>query len=246
MKNIGVIAILGGMGPQASAKLLQVIIDVAAKDFGARSDPDFPEVILNSVPVPNFVSDKKDIKTILKILKARVKNIENFNPACFAIACNTAHIMLDDLQKVTKVPFVSIIDEVAKTVDLAQVKRVGLLGTPVTIKSALYQKALDKQKIKVITPTKNEQAIVEKVIWNVLAGKIDDADRQSLLLVAESLGKRGAEGIILGCTELPLIFPKNSPLPVFDSIDILARALLMKAFSKGGEICQKDNLIEER
>lgn len=229
MKNNGAIAILGGMGPQASTKLLEVIVGIAAKDFGARSDSDFPEVILNSVPVPNFVSNKKDIETVLKILKARIKNLESFSPSCFAIACNTAHIMLDDLKAQTKVPFVSIVDEVIKMVTCSGIKKVGLLGTPVTIKSGLYQEALEKQKIKVITPLENEQVVIGEVIWNILAGKIDKADRQKLLQVSESLRKRGIEGIILGCTELPLIFPKDLKLPVFDSIDILARALLVKA-----------------
>lgn len=224
------IGIIGGMGPQASSKLLEVLITMCNTDYGARSDADFPEIILNSVPVPDFISNKKNIKTAFNILETRIKNLEAFNPVCFGIACNTIHSILNDLQIKTKVPFVSIIDEVARKVYRAKLNKVGLLSTPVTIDSGLYQKVLEKQEIKVVVPSKTEQEIVEKVIRNILAGKIDNADRERIILVAKSLEKREAEGIILGCTELPLIFPKKFSLPIFDSIEILAEALLKKFY----------------
>lgn len=229
-KNMKSIAIIGGMGPQASAKLLEVLIDVCAKDFGAKSDSDFPEIILNSIPVPNFIADKKNIKIVRGILKSRVKRLENFNPLCFGIACNTAHVLLKDLQTNTDVPFVSIINEVAKKVAEAQIDKVGLLATPVATNSGLYQKALTKKNISVVIPADSDQKFVEDIIWNVLAGKINNADKQKLVLVAKTLVRKGAQGIILGCTELPLIFPKDTSLLIFDSIDILARALLQRFF----------------
>lgn len=224
------IGILGGMGPQASASLLQVLINMAAKEFGVKKDSEFPQIILASLQVPNFISSKKKAKAAFTILKEKIKKIETFNPSCFGIACNTAHILLGDLEKETLVPFVSIIEEVRERVKLAGIKRIGLLGTPVTIDSGLYKKVLAKENIKTITPSKMETEIVEKVIRNVLAGKKIKKDKQKLILIAESLQKRGAGGIILGCTELPLIFPKNFNLPIFDSIDILARGLLQKAY----------------
>lgn len=224
------IGIIGGMGPQASARLLEVLIGLCSKDFGAKSDSDFPEIILNSVPVPNFTSNKDNIKTVRNILIERIKKLENFKPTCFGIACNTAHFMLKDLQQITAVPFVSIIDEVTKKVDESSIETVGLLGTPITIDSGLYQDALGKQKIDVIVPSKKDCKLVETAIFNVLAGKAGRKDGQQLATVAESLKEKGAQGIILGCTELPLIFPKDFSIPIFDSIEILARALLNKFY----------------
>lgn len=243
MKNSNLkqsIGIIGGMGPQASAKLLEVLITMCNRDYGAENDSDFPEIILNSVPVPDFISNKRNINTAFniletfKILEERIKNLEKFNPACFGIACNTIHLLLKDLQTKTKVPFVSIIEKVADEVYLSKIEKVGLLATPVTLASGLYQKALAEQNIKVVIPSKNEQEIIEKVIRNILGGNIDSSDRNNLVLVAKSFKRKGVEGIILGCTELPLIFPKNFPVPVFDSIEILARALLKKYFEKIG------------
>src|SRR3989344_8489007 len=230
MKNNKSIAIIGGMGPQASAKLLEVLISVAARDPRVTSDSDFPEVILNSVPVPNFISNKKNVNTARDILIKKIKILENFNPSCFGIACNTAHVMLDDLQSTTRIPFVSIIDEVAKKVTDSKIKKVGLLGTPVTIDYALYQNALRKQKIEIIIPSRERSKIVEDIVRKVLRGKADVKDAQQLSKVAKSLKRNGAQGIILGCTELPLIFSKTFPMLVFDSIEILAKGLLRKFF----------------
>ncbi len=210
MKNLKQsIGIIGGMGPQASAKLLEVIVGMCTKDFGAKNDSDFPEIILNSVPVPNFITNKKSMNVVLNVLEERIKRLETFNPLCFGIACNTAHLILESLQTNTDIPFVSIIDSVTKKVLDAQISKVGLLGTPVTISSKLYQKPLMKNNIDIVLPSKKEQLIVERVIRNILAGESSNADRQKLILVAKSLKQRGAQGIILGCTELPLIFPKK-------------------------------------
>lgn len=231
MKNLKQsIGIIGGMGPQASAKLLETIVGMWTKDFGAKNDSDFPEIILNSVPVPNFVTSKKNMSIALNILKRRIKNLEVFNPACYGIVCNTAHLMLNKLQKSTSVPFISIIDNVTKKVLDAQIEKVGILGSPITIGSRLYEKTLVNNNIDVIIPSEREQLIIEGVIRNVLAGIKSNADRQKLILVARSLKQRGSQCIILGCTELPLIFPKNFPLPTFDSINILAKALLDEFF----------------
>jgi aspartate racemase len=229
-KNNQTIGIIGGMGPQASAKLLETIIGLSAKEYGAKKDLDFPNIILNSVAVPDFISNKKNINEVLGVLTKVTARLEIFSPKCFGIACNTAHILLPSLQKITNIPFVSIIEEVAKTVKTNRIETVGLMATPVTIHSQLYQKALKKQGVKIIIPTLRERTTTDAVVRHVLAGKIKESDRKKLIEISESLRVRGAEGIILGCTELPLIFPKDFSFPIFDSIKILSEALLRKYY----------------
>lgn len=218
------------MGPQASAKLLETIVALSARDYGAKKDSDFPNIILNSVAVPDFISNKKSLNDVLGILTKATTRLEIFNPSCFGIACNTTHVLLEPLQATTEIPFVSIIEEVARAVKTKEIKTVGLLATPVTIRSQLYQKALGKNGIKTVNPDVQEKAAIDRIIRRVLAGNIRKSDGQKLIIIAESLRSKGAEGIILGCTELPLIFPKEFSFPVFDSIEILARALLRKAY----------------
>lgn len=166
------------------------------------------------------------------MLKQRVKLVSKGDISCISIACNTAHILLPELQKVSKIPFVSMIDEVAKKVEIDGKKNVGLMGTPSTIQYGLYQTALNKCGISVLVPFKRQIKMLEKIIRNVLKGKIIVEDSKNLTKIADDLRIKGAEGIILGCTELPLVFPKaklsNS---VYNCVEILAMALLQKYYN---------------
>lgn len=229
----GAIAILGGMGPEASAKMLEVMVDMAANDFGAKDGPDFPEIILFSLPVPDFISDKRKIGKARSMLEDKVKLLNNMDVFCAVLACNTAHIMIDALQAMSKVQFISMIEAVADEVERQSIGTVGLLATPLSINAGLFQRALSKRKIKVILPNHAQIKELEVVIRRVIAKKASDQDEKIVLSIAKILVERGAKGVILGCTELPFIFPKNFPLPIFDSIVITSRALLIKAFDSG-------------
>lgn len=177
--------------------------------------------------MPDFISDNKKRKQALEMLKQRVKLLNNSNIACISIACNTAHILLPELQKISIIPFVSMIDEVAKKVYEDGNKKIGILGTPSTIKYRLYQEALNKYGIYTEIPSHEEIIMLEKIIRNVLKGKILKSDTNSLVKIANSLKAKGVEAIILGCTELPLVSPKEYSLPVYNSLKILAMALLL-------------------
>lgn len=233
MKNKGAIAILGGMGPEASAKMLEVMVSMAAREFGAKDCRDFPEIIVNSIPVPDFISDRKNVNLAKTMLIERIGKLETMNISCFAIACNTAHIMAELLMQMTDVPFISMIDAVAENVSKSEIKTVGLLATPSTINSLLYQNSLQKFGVRVVVPSNRQIVSMEKVIRKVIAGTNNISDSKRLLGIAQSLTTKGAQGIILGCTELPLAFPKEFELPVFDSIEVLSRKLLAQFFEMG-------------
>lgn len=239
MKNKKTLYILGGMGPEASNYLYKLLIDLAINEFGARNNDQFPEIILHSVPVPDFISSDKSRKKALNMLKHRVKLASKGNPSCISIVCNTAHILLPELQKMTKVPFISMIDETVKQVSKDGIKKAGLMGTPSTIKYSLYQTALTRCGISTIIPSQGEIEVLERVIRNVLKGKILASDRKSLVKIADNLKNNGAQAIILGCTELPLVFSKNYKLPVYNSLKILARILLQTYYGQF-----KNNIFE--
>ncbi len=236
IKNNGVIAILGGMGPEASAKMLEVMVSMAADEFDAKNCEDFPEIIIDSVPVPDFISSKKNLPLARKMLIGRVRKLNGFNIFSFAMACNTVHILAGDLQKVAGAPFVSMIESVAREVVASGITKVGLLATPSTINSGLYQKALSKNNIDLVLPTKAQISRIEGVIRRVISARNLQADAEKLVKITKSFEEKGAQGIILGCTELPLVFPKDFQLPVFDSIEILSRELLVRYYEKEGKI----------
>ncbi len=218
------------MGPEASAKMLEVLVTMASREFGARNGQDFPEIIVDSIPVPDFISERSNLDLAGEMLTDRVMRLAGLNIFCFAIACNTAHILLGRLSKASTKPFVSIIDSVVDKVEAEGITKVGLLASPSTIKARLYQDTLAKFGIETIIPTQNGLGVIEEIIRNVIAGISTKEDGRRLEKIAESFVAKGAQGIILGCTELPLVFPRNFPLPVFDSIDILSRRLLTNFF----------------
>lgn len=185
-----------------------------------------------SVPVPDFISNNRNRNKALKMLKQKVVLINQSNAESVSIACNTAHVLLSKLQVVSKVPFVSMIEEVAKKVNKDGRKKIGLLGTPSTIKYGLYQNVLQKYAISTEIPSQKQMKILEKIIRNVLSGKILKGDTRQLEKIANDLKERGAEAIILGCTELPLVFPKEYPLTIYNCLEILAMALLSKYYKK--------------
>ncbi|RJQ38374.1 amino acid racemase [Candidatus Microgenomates bacterium] len=227
MKKQKTIYVLGGMGPQASGYLYKLLVEKAVNNFGAEKNEDYPEIIIHSIPVPDFISDNSKRKQALRMLKKRVEKLNSLDISCLSIACNTAHILLPRLENITKLKFVSIITETVKEVHKRKKKKVGLLGTPSTIKYGLYQSELKKYGIEpVVLDSNKDLQIIEKIIRNVLKGKILAKDEGILEKAANKLKARGAEGIILGCTELPLVFPKKCSLPVFNSLEILAMALL--------------------
>lgn len=224
------IGIIGGMGPQASSYLYNLLIKKAVESFGAKHGDEFPEIIIHSIPVPDFISNKGNQKTALDMLKRRVQMLNHLELSCLSIACNTAHLLLPDLQTISKTPFLSMIDEVVRVVSKKKIQRVGLLGTPSTIKSGLYHRLFEEHGIAVVQPEENQISVLERIIRNVIAGKILQSDAKKLVLIAYYLQEKGAEGIVLGCTELPLIFPKKNQLPVFSSLEVLALALLRKYY----------------
>jgi len=226
----GSIGIIGGMGPQASAYMYKTLIDLAISEFNAVNNDDFPEILLHSVPVPDFISSKEKREIALTMLKKRVKTLNNMDLAYLSIACNTAHMLLNELQSVSIVPFISMIDAVVTVVVNDNIKKVGLLGTPSTLRSKMYQKAFSQYGIKVITPDKKDFSNLEKIIRDVIIGMLTKKNEKQLVYLANRLKKRGSQGIVLGCTELPLVFPKNYSIPVYNSVEILSRTLLQKYY----------------
>src|SRR4051794_924820 len=109
------IGILGGMGPQASAKLYELLIEGTQKYTAAAVDEDYPEIVLISAPVPNFISNKNELQNAKQLLIERTKLLETAGCTINGLACNTAHILLPELQLVTKVPFLSIPKLVAES-----------------------------------------------------------------------------------------------------------------------------------
>ncbi len=220
------IGILGGMGPQASAKLYELIIKGRQRYTPAAVDDDYPEIVLLNVPVPNFISNKKEILKAKQMLIERTKLLEVAGCTVNGIACNTVHILLPELQAVTKVTFLSIPKLVAKQIETAGYKRVGLLATPTTLGSTLYDEVL-AGLAEVIRPNQTFAEQTEQIIYKQLNGSLTTRERNEFKKkVAQFTEQANLDAIILGCTELPLVYGDSQSNPkVIDTLQVLADGL---------------------
>jgi aspartate racemase len=225
------IGILGGMGPQASAKLYELLIKGTQKYTPAAVDDDYPEIVLLNVPVPNFISNKNELSKAKQILIERTKLLEQAGCTVNGIACNTAHILLPELQAVTKVPFLPIPALVAKRIKLAGSKRVGLLATPTTLTSTLYDEAIG-DIAEIVRPDKILAEIVEEYIYKQLGNSLSEAERSKFRrMIASFKGQNKLDAVILGCTELPLVYGQTNEPVILDTLQILSDELLATYFA---------------
>ncbi len=198
------IGIIGGVGPQATAFIYGKIIELAQTKYGAKNNNDFPQVLIESVPVPDFISDKTNIPIAKEMLIKTVKGLTLAGATRICIGSNTVHILLNELQEQTNIPFISMIQLVAGLCHKRGFKTVGLLGTPVLLDSGMYPKELEKYGIKVIMPTNDQIEVADRIIRGVMAGQQNGIDKQVYISSLNAMYRQGAEAIILGCTELPL------------------------------------------
>jgi len=227
MKKKNIIGVIGGMGPYASAFFYKLLIKKSTEEYGAKNNDDYPEIVIDSVPVPDFISDIDHLTAAKEILISRVKALNNFGCNIIAMACNTGHLLYSDLAKNSEVPFVSLIEIVCQKAKNSGMKRVGLMATETTIKMQLYHKILEEEGIKVITPDKALIKKQEDVIRFVIAnGETKKFDGVLSDMANKFVKDNDLDGVILGCTELPLVFPSYKFRNVIDSLDVLADHLL--------------------
>ena len=223
-----IIGLIGGMGPFAGARFCTLLLEKSVSDFGAKNCDEFPEIVLNSVPVPDFISDTKKLLEAEAMLVSRIKKLNMFGCTTIAMVCNTGHILFPQLSKVSESKMVSLIDTVRDKVVASKFKKVGLLATKTTIKSNLFQKAFLETGIHVVNPDNQTVELCEKVIRGVIANTNSETLTNKLLIKTdEFIKKQKLDGVILGCTELTLVFPKIKPKNIIDCLDVLSDKLLM-------------------
>ncbi len=228
------IGILGGMSPELTAEYYQYITRTYTERFG---DYGYPEILIYSVSFQPYVDwpvqERWDL--VAQGLSDAAQSLERAGADFILIATNTMHLVYDQVQASVRVPMLNLLDTVADAICAQGSTTVGLLGTRFTMQGPLYPQSLGKRGISVLVPTEREQAFINRVIYNELvAGDIRAESRQGFLEVIERLVSEGAQGIILGCTEIPLLVkPDDVSVPLFDTTQIHAEAALNFALQDG-------------
>ena len=225
-----IIGILGGMGPEATIDLFYKII----KFTPAEKDQDHLRIIIDNNPkIPDrtaaILGKGKDP---LPVLQETARNLEKAGADFIIIPCNTAHYFLSLIQESVKIPILNMIEETAKETlkRIPQIQKVGLLASIGTYKTEIYHQQFKKFNIEVISPEEKDKEEVMKAIYAVKAGNLSEGIKKNILKIAQKLVDKGAEAIIAGCTEIPLILKEGDvSVPIIDPTQILAKIAVQKA-----------------
>jgi aspartate racemase len=214
---------LGGMGPDATANFYLLLVRLFQKKRKAKLPSDFPEMIIESIPMPCVCKTKSE-----KIVKAELARgcrlLESADADFIVIPCNTVHKYIGEMRCSVSIPVYSIVEETIKAAKKSRITSAAVLGADKAFQEKLYEKGLSEAGITLI-PAEEQQVVISRAASNLMKGKFLAADKRNLLKAIKALKRKGAKGIILGCTEFSLILSqKDIPLPVFDSSEILALA----------------------
>ena len=227
-KKIGVI---GGMGSEASAKYYNDLIKICQKKYFAVQDRDYPAIIIYNLPLEDFDENGNfNPVTATKQLQEAATGIEKAGADFIVIVCNTIHALYDKVQESVSIPVISLIKEVGDNVVKQNCKVVGLLTSDSTKNLKLYVNELAKHNIKSVETTKEEQLKMNNVVLKAMSGQNTQIETEQVKKIISRMVNDGAQAIILGCTEIPLVISQtDTDVLVFDSTKILAEVALEKA-----------------
>lgn len=225
-----IIGILGGMGPEATIDLFYKII----KFTPAEKDQEHLRIIIDNNPkIPDrtaaILGKGEDP---LPALQETAQNLEKAGADFIVIPCNTAHYFLSSIQESVNIPVLNMIEETAKETKkrIPQIKKVGLLASIGVYKSEIYHQHFKKFNIEIISPEEKDKEEIMKVIYTIKAGDLSKRVKKNILKITQKLIDKGAEAIIAGCTEIPLILKEGDvSVPLIDPTQILARIAVQKA-----------------
>jgi aspartate racemase len=221
------IGILGGMSPESTVEYYQHITRSYTERYG---DYGYPEVLIYSVSFQSYVDwpDRDRWDLVAQGLSDAARSLEAAGAEVIVLATNTMHLVYDEIQSSVTVPMLGLPGVVADAVLASGMDTVGLLGTRFTMEKSFYQDALARRGIAVLVPDEADRAYVNAVIYDELvAGRIRDESRAGYVAVIERLAQRGAQGVILGCTEIPLLVSEeDAGMPLFDTTRVHAEAAL--------------------
>ena len=227
MKTAGVI---GGLGPNTTAEFYLELIKRARPVYPYS----YPDIFIHSVPVPfsvekDMVQNGHGEEAMFRILKDAVQKLENAGADFIVIPCNTVHIFYEQLRSLLNIPLLNILNETAMVCRSRGWKKVGTLGTKMTIQSRIYSRALEDAGIIPVELAGDTRERLSLIIYRILSGDTSSKQREEILGMMSMLRDQGADGVILGCTDLQLLIQENDtdlPVPVIDSMSCLVDAVI--------------------
>jgi len=224
------IGILGGMTAESTVSYYQHIFRRYEELHGNLA---YPEMVIYDVSFQRFEDwmGEEDWDSIEEGLLNGLGRLHAAGADFAVIATNTMHILFDKLKARSPIPMLSIVDATAEAVKEAGLDKVGLLGTRFTMEKPFYVEGLRAHGIEAIVPEEEDRAYVDRVVFHELSfGKLLPESRKGYLKIIDGLVERGAQGVVLGCTEIPLLVtPEHTDVKLFDTAVIHAEKALQHA-----------------
>ena len=226
------VGVIGGVGPQATAYFLDMVVRLTE---AARDQDHLDMVVLNHATIPDrtaFILGTSE-ENPGPVMAEDARRLERFGVSFLVVPCNTAHHFTDEIVAAVEVPVLNIVEETVReaATRVADLRTVGLLATSGTARAGVYQRALEAQGQTCLLPDDADQATVMSIIYDgVKAGR--PVDLEAFHGVVGRLRDRGAQVVVLGCTELSIVAADHGLLAdrtLVDSLDVLARRTIERA-----------------
>jgi aspartate racemase len=221
-----VIGLIGGMSWESTAEYYKIINETVKERLGGLSSAKILLYSLNFAEIEKLQREGKWAEAT-EVMRDAARQLEKGGADCLLICTNTMHKMASEVERAVNIPLLHIADATAREIRRKKIERVALLGTKFTMEKDFYRGRLrEKHALDVIIPPEEDRDIVNQVIYHELClGKIREKSRKKFRRIIERLAVGGAEGVILGCTEISLLIKQqDSPVELFDTTAIHARA----------------------
>ncbi len=223
-----IVGVLGGMGPAATVRFMARVLALTP----AKRDEDHLRMLVDcnpSVPDRNDAA-RGDGPSPQEVLAAMARGLHGAGAQMLVMPCNAAHAFASAITGATSLPFINLIETVCDEVLVLSPSRVGLLAADGCLEAGLYQTALTDLGIETLVCEPPAQAAFMDLLYQIKAGDTGQRVRAEMAALAARLVERGAQVLIAGCTEVPLVLDaEDVAVPLVDSIDALARKTIAVA-----------------
>jgi aspartate racemase len=221
-----IIGLIGGMSWESTTEYYKIINEEVKKRLGGHHSA---KILLYSVDFSEIETLQRNARwdEATELMCDAAKRVERGGADFLLICTNTMHKMAPEVQNAVTIPLLHIADATATEIQKLGIKRIALLGTQYTMEDDFYKGRLAASYgLDVVIPTENDRNMVNRVIYDELClGKTRSESRDQFVRIMHDMQTQGAEGVILGCTEISLLVQqKDSPLPLFDTTAIHARS----------------------
>ncbi|MEQ1553325.1 MAG: amino acid racemase [Ferruginibacter sp.] len=226
MKKIGLV---GGISWTSTIDYYKYINEKVNTKLGGFN---FAECIIYSLNFGDI--QRQGWENSFDLLLAACTSLKKSGANCIVLCANTAHIFADQLKAKIDLPFIHIVEETAKEITKLKLKKVGLIGTKVTMENDFYKKKLNEYGLEVVIPQKQStRDYIQQTLKEELGiGTINASTKTNYISIINEMITQGAECIVFGCTEIPMLLSQNDfNIPVFDTTKIHSDAIVAFALA---------------